>query len=85
VLKFNPPYGVDNLRCQTRFLKFLKPRSLLLVKDCFKNESNAVFGVFSQRLFKGLSYGKVSYTRQGDGIRMIRGDFERKYAIPLFL
>ncbi|MCF6331739.1 MAG: efflux RND transporter periplasmic adaptor subunit [Draconibacterium sp.] len=34
--------------------KFLKPRSLLLVNDCFRNESNEVFGVFLQRLFRKI-------------------------------
>ena len=33
-----------------RLAKFLKPRSLLSVNDCFKNEHNAIFGVFLQRL-----------------------------------
>ena len=33
-----------------RHAKFLKPRSLLSVNDCFKNEHNAIFGVFFQRL-----------------------------------
>ena len=33
-----------------RLAKFLKPRSLLSVNDCFKNEYNAIFGVFLQRL-----------------------------------
>ncbi len=39
---------------KTRLAKFLKPRSLLFVNDCFKNEYNAVFGVFLQRLFSIL-------------------------------
>jgi hypothetical protein len=34
----------------TRLSKFLKSRSLQEVNDCFKNESNAVVGVFLQRL-----------------------------------
>ena len=34
-----------------RHAKFLKPGSLLSVNDCFKNEHNAIFGVFLQRLF----------------------------------
>jgi hypothetical protein len=29
----------------------LKPRGLQVVNDCFKNESNAVVGVFLQRLY----------------------------------
>jgi len=33
-----------------RLAKFLKTRSLLSVNDCFKNEHNAIFGVFLQRL-----------------------------------
>ncbi len=37
---------------KTRLSIFLKPRSLLIVNDCFKNENNAVFGVFLQRLVK---------------------------------
>lgn len=31
---------------KTRLSKFLNPRSLLVVNDWFKNENNAVFGVF---------------------------------------
>jgi hypothetical protein len=34
----------------------LKPRSLQVVNDCFKNESNTVVGVFLQRLIKHLIY-----------------------------
>jgi len=30
--------------------EFLKTRSLFIINDCFKNEHNAVFGVFLQRL-----------------------------------
>lgn len=40
----------DKKTSKTRLSKFLKSRSLLIVNDCFKNESNAVFGVFLQRL-----------------------------------
>jgi glycosyltransferase involved in cell wall biosynthesis len=36
----------------TRLSKFLKPRSLQVVNDCFKNESNAVVGVFLKRLLR---------------------------------
>ncbi|WP_235208357.1 hypothetical protein, partial [Saccharicrinis fermentans] len=42
----------DKKASKTRLSIFLKPRSLLIVNDCFKNENNAVFGVFLQRLFK---------------------------------
>ncbi len=35
---------------KTRLSKLLKTRSLLFVNDCFKSESNAVFGVFWQGL-----------------------------------
>ena len=31
---------------RTWLLKFLKIRSLQIINDCFKNESNAIFGVF---------------------------------------
>ncbi|GAF05640.1 hypothetical protein JCM21142_104383 [Saccharicrinis fermentans DSM 9555 = JCM 21142] len=41
----------DKKASKTRLSIFLKPRSLLMVNDCFKNENNAIFGVFLQRLF----------------------------------
>jgi hypothetical protein len=41
----------DKKGSNTRLSKFLKPRSLQEVNDCFKNESNAVVAVFLQRLF----------------------------------
>ncbi|GAF04951.1 hypothetical protein JCM21142_93674 [Saccharicrinis fermentans DSM 9555 = JCM 21142] len=41
----------DKKASKTRLSIFLKPRSLLIVNDCFKNENNAVFGVFLQRLY----------------------------------
>jgi len=40
----------DKKTSRTRLAEFLKTRSLLIVNDCFKNEQNAVFGVFLQRL-----------------------------------
>ncbi|MDA3954387.1 MAG: FG-GAP-like repeat-containing protein [Bacteroidales bacterium] len=40
----------DKKTSKTRLSKFLKLRSLIIVNDCFKNESNAEFGVFLQRL-----------------------------------
>ncbi|GAF05276.1 hypothetical protein [Saccharicrinis fermentans] len=40
----------DKKASKTRPSIFLKIRSLLIVNDCFKNENNAVFGVFLQRL-----------------------------------
>jgi hypothetical protein len=40
----------DKKAPDTRRSKFLKPRSLQVVNDCFKNESNAVVRVFLQRL-----------------------------------
>mgnify|MGYP006879618216 CR=1 FL=1 len=46
----------DKKPSKTRLSKFLKPRSLLIVNDCFKNENNAVFGVFLQRLNKIRMY-----------------------------
>jgi len=42
----------DKKTSKTRLSKFLKPGSLQIVNDCFKNESNEVFGVFLQRLSK---------------------------------
>ena len=36
----------DKKTSKIRLAKFLKPRSLLSVNDCFKNEHNAIFGVF---------------------------------------
>ena len=45
----------DKKAPNTRLSKFLKPRSLLFVNDCFKNENNAVVGVFLQRLFRNRS------------------------------
>jgi hypothetical protein len=44
----------DKKTSKTRLSKFLKSRSLLIVNDSFKNESNAVFGVFLQRLINKL-------------------------------
>lgn len=41
----------DKKAPNTRLSKFLKPRSLLIVNNCFKNE-NAAVGVFLQRLYK---------------------------------
>jgi len=38
--------GFDKKASYTRLSKFLKTRSLLFVNDCFKNENNAVDGVF---------------------------------------
>jgi hypothetical protein len=40
----------DKKAPNTRLSKVLKPRSLQVINDCFKNESNAVVGVFFQRL-----------------------------------
>ncbi len=40
----------DKTGPNTRISKFFKPRSLQEVNDCFKNESNAVVGVFLLRL-----------------------------------
>jgi TonB-linked SusC/RagA family outer membrane protein len=40
----------DKKASKARLSKFLNPGSLLMVNDWFKNESNAVFGVFFQRL-----------------------------------
>jgi hypothetical protein len=44
----------DKKEPNTRVLKFLKPRSLPFVNDCFKNENSAVVGVFLQRLFMSM-------------------------------
>jgi hypothetical protein len=44
----------DKKTSKTRLSKFLKPRSLLIVNDCFKNENNAVFGLFLQRLNRAI-------------------------------
>jgi hypothetical protein len=44
----------DKKTSKTRLSKFLKPRSFLVVNDCFKNENNAAFGLFLQRLYSFL-------------------------------
>jgi alpha-glucosidase len=44
-------FGVfDKRTSKTRLSKFLKLRSLLILYDCFRNESKAVFGVYLQRI-----------------------------------
>jgi hypothetical protein len=44
--------GFDKKTSKIRLSKFLKLRSLQMVNDCFKNESNAIFDVFLQRLIR---------------------------------
>jgi len=46
----------DKKTSKIRLAKFLKTRSLLSVNDCFKNEHNAIFGVFLQRLVNNTVY-----------------------------
>jgi len=38
-----------------RALEVLKIKEFTFVNDCFQNESNEVFGVFLERLYKGRS------------------------------
>jgi len=45
----------DKKTPKTRLAKFLKTGSTPEAYDCFKNEHNAVFGVFLQRLFNTLN------------------------------
>ncbi len=49
--KASPPEWQSRAGLLSRWLSRLKLRSLHFVNDCFKNESNAVFGVFLQRLY----------------------------------
>lgn len=55
----------DKKAPNTRLSKFLKPRSLLFVNDCFKNENNEVVGVFLQRLTKILLFSAVFILQAG--------------------
>lgn len=43
----------------TKLSKFLKTRSLLVVNYCFKNENNAVFGVFLQKLYRKILFALI--------------------------
>ena len=73
----------DKKTTKTRLSKFLEPRSLLWVNNCCKNESNAVFGVFLQRLTKKTYIPpdikvvaiEVEQTFFGSGINMPGEDY----------
>jgi septal ring factor EnvC (AmiA/AmiB activator) len=66
----------DKKGLNTRLSKFLKARSLQVVNDCFKKESNAVVGVFLQRLgsiiFIIFVFGHVSSGQTIEDLRKER-------------
>ncbi len=60
----------DKKAPNTSLSKFLKPRSLQVVNDCFKNERKALVGVFLQRLRKRI-FVKIEILLSSDSLLLL--------------